>query len=221
MIYPNHIGYTGKALQTLEPLFYVDKSFTDEEYKEPDCKTEEEIDNFYQEPELESALYHPILDHKGRIQGILQLINFNHGPFSVTNRQLQEIGFTCEIIGTALHNLKEITEIMLCCTKLYDNIQKIQDQVVLKLGEYLNQVEGEIIGNFENHIIESVRNIQRGIQSIWDTQKIELFKDRILLNTYAEVVVEEKRREKMKFKVLKRRSLNKDKQVEGRDADKE
>ncbi|CAI2365219.1 unnamed protein product [Moneuplotes crassus] len=201
VVYPCHVGYTGHAIQTKKPLFYLHPKLRDIGYEEPECMIEEEIDNFFQEAELECVLFYPLIDHKGKMQGVIQLSNFNHGPFSITQRQMKEIGITCELIGTSLHNLREITEIMICCTNLYDKIQGIYEKVVEKLADYLEQIEGDII--------ESIRNISTCVKDICDIQKYKMFKDRILLNTYAEYEVEEKRREKLKIKIL-RKNKNKE-----------
>mmetsp|Transcript_14079 Transcript_14079/g.12431 ORF Transcript_14079/g.12431 Transcript_14079/m.12431 type:complete len:247 (+) Transcript_14079:924-1664(+) len=201
VVYPNTVGYTGYAIQKQKTIFYLDPKYRDDDYIDYDCKIEDEIDNFYQEPEVSSALFLPILDHKGDVQGALQLINFIHGTEALSQRQINEIETTCEIIGSSLYNLREITNIMLCSSKLTENIQSVSIKITQKLEKYLTQVEGDII--------ESIKTIQKLVKDFVSTKKMQLFKDKVLMSTYAEYEIEETRKEKVRIKIIRKNELKK------------
>lgn len=207
VIYPNTVGYTGYAIQNKTPVLYIHPKYRDKDYIDHECKIEDEIDNFFQEPEISCALYFPIIDHKCEIQGVLQLINFLHGPYSISKRQMKEIEITCEIIGTSLCNLKEITDIMICSTNLYDNLTGIYEKVSSKLADYVDQIDGELIRNnlWLIHFLESIRNISRCVQDFVTVKKMQLFKDKILMSTYAEYEIEEKIKEKARIQFIKKK----------------
>ena len=101
-MFPNTVGYSGHAIKTKKTILYLDPKYRDKDYIEYDCEKEDEIDNFYQEHEISSALYVPLIDHNGNIQGVLQMVNFIYGPHSISNRIIEEIETTCEIIGSSI-----------------------------------------------------------------------------------------------------------------------
>jgi hypothetical protein len=101
-------------------VLYIDPKRRDIDDEEHDVEFEPEIDNFVGETDVASALYSPIIDHEGNVQGVIQLVNFIDGHRSIEQPQIREIECTCEVIGSAIKNLGEIISIMVLSTRLYD-----------------------------------------------------------------------------------------------------
>lgn len=142
--YPNHLGYTGYWIKTRKSILYIDPKRRDIHDEEHDVEFEPEIDNFVGETDVASALYSPIIDHEGNVQGVIQLVNFIDGHRSIEPPQIRELECTCEVIGSAIKNLGEIISIMVLSTRLYDWVGRISEIAMKELENLGGISETEI-----------------------------------------------------------------------------
>jgi hypothetical protein len=76
--YPTNLGYTGHAIETKSPILYIppDPSEEEKELKDkPEIEFEAEVDNIVSQTFIKSAIYAPVIDGDGKIQGAIQLVN--------------------------------------------------------------------------------------------------------------------------------------------------
>jgi len=106
-------GYTAYSILKKKMLIYnqEDKEQT-EKQKRNNIKFDVEVDNFQMVFDMTTALYNPIIDADGKIQGVLQLINLEKDSYMYDDHYLQEFESVWKIIATAVKNCQDCNNII-------------------------------------------------------------------------------------------------------------
>lgn len=129
--FPSHLGYTGEAIRQRQTVIYTPQKKTKEDdSSRPEIEFQEEIDNYVGETALNWALYSPIIDCKGMIQGVLQLVNQLQPTPNLTSKftssfTTQKLPILCSLIATATRNAQLGVNLMSLSHQLKSGVQKV------------------------------------------------------------------------------------------------
>ena len=129
--FPSTLGYTGNAYIHNEKLIYTPKnSMLRKNPSEREVDFKEEFDNHVCESIVKWALYNPLKDETGKIQGVLQIINKEtEGDLLNENNTLYLLDYKLdvlsEIIGTAIRNAITSTNIMALSYSMQKGINSV------------------------------------------------------------------------------------------------
>lgn len=79
--FPSNLGFTGAAIRLKKTLIYTPaESRKEEDTSNNDIEFLEEVDNYVNETSVKWAMYSPIIDSQGTVQGVVQVLNWSsHG----------------------------------------------------------------------------------------------------------------------------------------------
>lgn len=125
--YTSNVGYTGEAITNRSQLVYIppDPRLKSTEIAKTEYEFKPEIDNYVCESIVTSAMFGPIIDTQGIVQGAIQILNKTNDAETFNETYTDEFESICDVIGSVVSNAH--------CTV---NIMSLSH----KMGQVLNNV---------------------------------------------------------------------------------
>lgn len=93
-----------KLLRLNKSIIFDENSSQDEDANGNLIEFSSEVDNYVSETKIKSALYGPVMDTAGNIQGAIQVVNKTNPSEVFDEGNASEFKFICDVIGTAVRN---------------------------------------------------------------------------------------------------------------------
>ena len=168
--YPINCSFTGYSIKTGKVIIYTEGEKKFEEGKEKkEIEYIQEIDNLVLENSVKSAIYGPIIDKEGNIQGALQIVNMINNNEYFTEECYPEFESLREVLGSAVHQANKVDNVMNMNWKMLGVMDKM-DEMMVEGDTFLANSSK----NLEQYLIKAKGNFLKMIFVIDDSNMKKL-----------------------------------------------
>ena len=150
--YPTNCSYTGYCIENQKVIIYNEgKKVKDSQKKVIDFI--QEIDNIVVESGVKSAIYGPLIDKDGNVQGALQIVNRVKENEVFGKEWYEEFESIREVLGSAVYHASKIDNVMNMNWKMLGVMDKMDGLIVKStnvlegssknLEQYLSEAKGK------------------------------------------------------------------------------
>ena len=121
--YPIGLGLTGMSVKLNKTMAYYKNDGFD--VNEENKEFASEIDNYVSESNLKNGLFCPMVDHKGTIQGAVQLLNKLNGESKFETYEILQFEYVCKILGRIIFDAHQSIDVMSLSAKMFPCIKSM------------------------------------------------------------------------------------------------